>query len=258
MNQKIIKGSTKIAETIKARRHELNLTIEEAALKAGVGTKTWCRYEAGGSIRGDKYRGICKALNWFDFPNDTPEDHSEFCLEEYRHHKAWSVYLETEFGAFPALSFSVGSDILLDHLKEDILELSAYPKGSHIGQLNFSWLESDLPQQFLMQYDYDFLYCLQSTVIQLRDIAQAGGTISAHSVIEELALYLIVNESKLFIESELSTVKTGGIDCENDWEDWIFDIFDDMDLITYLYSDYYLSAENAYHFNHWTDRQFFC
>jgi len=44
----------------KHRRSMLNLTIEEAASKAGVGTKTWSRYEAGGSIRKDKSKGICK------------------------------------------------------------------------------------------------------------------------------------------------------------------------------------------------------
>ena len=58
MGQKSIKGSPELAEAIKRRRHELNLTIEEAASKAEIGTKTWCRYEAGESIRVDKYKGI--------------------------------------------------------------------------------------------------------------------------------------------------------------------------------------------------------
>ena len=44
------------------------LTIEEAASRAGVGTKTWCRYEAGESIRSDKCKGVCKALNWLSLP----------------------------------------------------------------------------------------------------------------------------------------------------------------------------------------------
>ena len=124
MSQKAIKGSKEIAEMIKSRRCELNLTIEEAALKAGVGTKTWYRYEAGCSIRHDKYRGICKALNWHAFP----EDNTVFNLEEYQHHEAWSRYLETEYGVLSALSFAVGSDILLENLEEDIGEHSSDPK----------------------------------------------------------------------------------------------------------------------------------
>ena len=61
MAQKSVKGNEKLAKAIKTRRNELELTIEEAATRAGVGTKTWCRYEAGESIRRDKYKGVCKA-----------------------------------------------------------------------------------------------------------------------------------------------------------------------------------------------------
>lgn len=65
MAQRTIKGNEILARQIKSRRGELGLTIEEAVSRAGVGTKTWCRYEAGESIRRDKCKGICKALNWF-------------------------------------------------------------------------------------------------------------------------------------------------------------------------------------------------
>ena len=58
MSQQTIKGTPKLAEAIRNRRKELGLTIEEAAVKAGVGTKTWCRYEAGEAIRKDKTRGL--------------------------------------------------------------------------------------------------------------------------------------------------------------------------------------------------------
>lgn len=63
MTQKTIQGNADLAKQIRLRRSELGLTIEEAASRAGVGTKTWCRYEAGESIRSDKCKGVCKALN---------------------------------------------------------------------------------------------------------------------------------------------------------------------------------------------------
>ena len=53
-----------LGDAIKARRLELGLTIEDAAFRAGVGTKTWVRYESGSAIRTDKVHGICKALRW--------------------------------------------------------------------------------------------------------------------------------------------------------------------------------------------------
>jgi hypothetical protein len=43
MGQKSIKGSPELAKSIRLRRNELELTIEEASSKAGVGTKTWSR-----------------------------------------------------------------------------------------------------------------------------------------------------------------------------------------------------------------------
>lgn len=68
MGQKSIKGSLAFGNAMTHRRNALNLTIETAASKAGVGTKIWSRYEAGGSIRQDKSKGICNALNWQGFP----------------------------------------------------------------------------------------------------------------------------------------------------------------------------------------------
>ena len=68
MTQKTIQGNADLAKQIRLRRSELGLTIEEAASRAGVGTKTWCRYEAGESIRSDKCKGVCKALNWLSLP----------------------------------------------------------------------------------------------------------------------------------------------------------------------------------------------
>jgi transcriptional regulator with XRE-family HTH domain len=68
MGQVSVKGGLELGKAIKLRRNELNLTIEEAATKANIGTKTWSRYESGESIRKDKYKFVCKALNWQSLP----------------------------------------------------------------------------------------------------------------------------------------------------------------------------------------------
>ena len=119
MAQRSIQGDQELARKIKQRRNELNLTIEEAALRAGVGTKTWCRYEAGESIRRDKCRGICKALNWRDFPNKKGDVEKKSLIEEYRDHEAWSQFLADNYGSGAAVAFAAGSDILLDYINQD-------------------------------------------------------------------------------------------------------------------------------------------
>ncbi len=250
MAQKSIGGSMELASKIKARRNELGLTIEEAARKAGVGIKTWCRYEAGESIRQDKGKGVCRALNWKLLPVEDEENDS-FKLEDYRTHEAWSSYLEKNFGKIAAISFAVGSDILLDYIKEDLEALSSNPKGTHIGELDASWLASILPPQFLMEYNYEFLYSMRDRLIHLRAIARGGADMRAHSPMEEIIYLLIADESEFLIESDPQLKAKDG------WKDWVFDLFDDDDVIINLYSDHCLTQANVYHFSHWMEEIFY-
>ena len=251
MAQKSISGNLKLAEKIRARRNELHLTIEEAAKRAGVGTKTWSRYEAGESIRQDKYKGVCKALNWMQLPIEEMDEDS-FNLADYHSHEAWSKFLEDNFGEIAALSFAIGSDILLDYIEQDIDELSQLPKGTHIGQLGTSYLQSLLPPQFLMNYDYELLYAIKLRLIQLRNFAKCGKEIVAHSVLDEIILKLTAEESEFLIENN------SNLEVENGWKDWVYDLFDDEDIVTFLYSDWHLSTEDSYHFSHWMEQQFYC
>lgn len=257
MSQKSIKGTSILGEAIKSRRQELGLTIEEAATKAGVGIKTWCRYESGESIRSDKAKGICKALNWRTLSNENDSNNAEFNLEEYQNKDAWSQYLCDQFGEAVAISFAIGSDILLDYINEDLDEIARLPKGSHLGQLAVSMMKDILPEQFLMLYDYDFLYHLRAEVLKLRRIAQSGNPIIAHTVLQELAIYLFSEESSFSMEAMLSEMNCNNIDGLDMLGNWPFDLFDDMDIITCLYSQNYLTEDNPYHFDLWTEEQFY-
>lgn len=76
----------------------------------------------------------------------------------------------------------------------------------------------------------------------------------AHSVMEELILFLCNEESEVLISlSGVTDESEEGI-CT---EEWVFDLFDDMDIIHFLYSDVYLESDHPYHFSHWNDPQFF-
>ena len=251
MAPKSIKGNADIAKKIKDRRNELNLTIEEAASIAGIGTKTWCRYEAGESIRKDKYKGICKALKWRFFLDEHLETDTKSFIKEYKNHYAWSTVLAECFGDIAAASFAVGSDLLLDKINQDLEELSTLPQNTHIGQLQISFTKDILPPQFLMHYDYEFLYLLKSSLIELVMRAHNNCSMYAHSVLQEIIIYTCVEEAKEFVLNVYDE-KT-----DNNWNEWVFDLFDDCDVTYLLYSDKYISKDNIYHFSYWNENQFY-
>ena len=127
------------------------------------------------------------------------------------------------------------------------------PKGTHVGELDISWTRDILPPQFLVRYDYDLLYYLKTALIKLRESASLI-RIVVHTVAEEIILYSIVKESEFLMESILPQIHSD----TDDWKDWAFDIFDDMDVVACLYSDLYIDESNPYHFNHWKEEQFNC
>ncbi len=257
MAQRSIQGDQELGRKIKHRRNELNLTIEEAASRAGVGTKTWSRYEAGESIRRDKCKGICKALNWRDFPDGKSDAEKKSLIEEYRDHEAWSQFLADNYGPGAAMAFAIGSDILLDYINQDQSDLASMPSGSHIGQLNTSFISGELPPQFLMRYDYEFLYNMKCVLLKLRRQAKHGKPIIAHSILEELIIYLCNEEAQAFIEIGAGADELIDNEHLNNSKDWVFDMFDDMDIITFLYSNVYLTEDHPFHFEYWSDQQFY-
>ena len=256
MSLQVIKGSKELGNKIRSRRNSLKLSIEEAAAKAGVGSKTWSRYESGESIRRDKVFGICKVLNWSAFPGGAGES-TVFDIDIYKKNRAWPVALAECLGEASAVSFVVGSEELLYYLDEDLEELTHKPRGTHVGELNFAWMKDILPQQFLMNYDYEFLYYMRSVLYNFQRQATDGEIFVAHTVLEELVLYLCMEESSGFMEKfypDSNEFKEGDA---SSWNGWAFNLFDDMDVCTCLYSNKYLTEEDSYHFSHWAENQFY-
>ncbi len=256
MSARVVQGSPELGAKIRMRRNELGFTIEEAAVKAGVGTKTWSRYEAGESIRRDKIMSVCKTLNWNMLPNQE-ESSLEVDLNDYRCSEVWPQALADSLGEAAAISFVIGSDILLDNIEQDLEAIACKPKGTHIGELDISWLKDILPAQFLPEYDYDFLYYLKNVVIRYRNQASSEKCFVARTVIEEIALYVIMKESQFLMESILPYFSSQESDLYDNWDSWPFDLFGDMDVVTCLYSDDYLTRDHIYHFEHWRKEQFY-
>lgn len=257
MSIKSIPGSAALGQKIKSRRNELGLTIEDAASKSSVGTKTWCRYENGESIRTDKAAGICKTLKWKSLP-DIDHSSDQFDIDKYKRRDTWSDYIAETFGDLAAVSFIIGSDILFDNIKFDLDELSKMPKGTHIGQLDFSYIIDCMPEQFLMNYDYELLYRMKCSLLRYFEFAKSGTEFKAHTVLDEILLYCIMEESKYLMEETVLPYLPDNLSEEAElWESWVFDLFDDMDVVTFLYSDFYLTEEFAYHFSNWLKHQFY-
>jgi len=251
-------NSKEVAGFIKKRRLELELTIEEAAERAGLGTKTWSRYEAGNPIRKDKIKGVLRALKWKVFPTDDGSNITKQTLvKEYKNHNAWSEFLYEHFGLYAAISFIFGSDILSDYISDDLEELSKLPKGSHIGQLEFSMLSIVLPKEYLMEYDYNFLYSFNKSIQNLINQISSEDNFVAHKVIDEISLYLIVKEAEILMEEIGDRLSEHDAKTFAHWDEWIFDIFDDMDVETFLFSDLSLFAPEAYQFDNWFKDQFY-
>ncbi|SDT66890.1 helix-turn-helix domain-containing protein [Actinoplanes derwentensis] len=247
-------GSTEQAKAIRDRRLALNLSIEEAAAKAGIGAKSWSRYESGGAIRHDKARGVCRALGWSKLPEAEPDQGApgdDWLRKIDRNHEAWSEALCSLGGRTCAIAFAVGSDLLHDHLVDDLQALASEPRGTHLGQLAAAWLDGDLPPQFLPRYDYEFVYGLKAAVIRLRRRFR-GGDLVAHTVLEELALYLIFEQVELLADMDPDLFEE-----DRDGTEWLAEILGDLDIEFLLFnSGLALTPAVSYHFDHWNEMQF--
>lgn len=255
MPPRVVSNSAEIGKQIKERRIELGLTIEEAAKKAGVGSKTWLRYESGEAIRSDKLAKVLYVLKWKTFP---PEDDDMFIDDPLKRidssHEAWSSYLADVYGSRTACAFAVGCELLSDCIADDLKELATLPRGAHIGQLDVSRLEYALPSQFLTRYDYEFVFSLRQSLNRLKSCARSGLKPVAHTVLEEIAIYLIELEADSFLD-------LFGIDSsykDECPEGLLGEVCGDLDVCSFLYSDFVIvEPEDTYHFDNWLEPQFY-
>ena len=184
-----------------------------------------------------------------------PVTNNTLSVCEYRSHKAWSKYLEKYFGSWAALSFAFGSDALLNDIEQDLSTLKTMPAGAHLSDI-VSALEDMLPPQFTEHYDSVFLAHMKDVLISLLEKAGRGESMVAHTVLEELLIYLCNEETIGYLDATGDEVIFDRKkDARND--DWLYDLFDDMDIVSCLYSGFTLPADHIYHFIHWDEMQFY-
>ena len=67
-------------------------------------------------------------------------------------------------------------------------------------------------------------------------------------------MYTFVNSCDINITRNYDFIDNEHLDNS---EDWVFDMFGDMDIVTYLYSNEYLAEDHPFRFGHWNDQQFY-
>lgn len=93
------------------------------------------------------------------------------------------------------MGFAVRSDTLLDEFNDDIEGLGKMPRGSHIGELEHSILADLLPEQFLIQYDYDFMYKMRARLCHIREQLHISNDFQVHMIADELLLAISFNDA---------------------------------------------------------------
>lgn len=197
-------------------------------------------------------------------------------IDAMKESDTWSQTLAEQVGEIAAASFCFGSDLLFDLIKDSMRDIIDYPNGTTLSDINdvgFANALSDmLPKQFASCYNLSFLVQMKGVLENLRaSIPRAKGRVCAHTVMEEIILYLIMGISEdiggvydLYSSNdnhEFGNEKNE--DCMQDenfdhvLETWAFDVFDDADVVTYLYSDIKLPEKHVYHFSRWMEPQFY-
>ncbi|MBP5729462.1 MAG: hypothetical protein J6Y48_20530, partial [Clostridia bacterium] len=143
----------------------------------------------------------------------------------------------------------------LQKIQADLEALKSLPAGTLLDDTN-SIVFVTLPQQFADQYDAAFLTRMETELLLFRERARRGESMAAHSVMEELLLYLCVGETISHLETTGEIVVCGGKKITPSY-DWLYDLFDDMDIVTCLYSDITLPENHLYHLCHWDDKVFY-
>lgn len=263
-------NSESLAKAIRERREQLGMSIEDAARRAGVGLKTWARYESGSAIRQDKVKGVCRALAWPSLQDRAYEVELRDSLDsEYQwvasigeSDEAWSSWLASLYGREAAVSFALGSAFLGDYMSEDLRALSSKPKGAHLGEIGYSMLGDMLPAQFAMSYDYDFLFHLRAVLNQYVKRGKHGHEMYAHSVAEELIVRLIRDLSFDAVEGWVKSIDHSNVAEEESpsvelWGEWPEDLCGDSDFEMYLNDEIWLEKGHTYHFDGWFVPQFY-
>jgi hypothetical protein len=190
----------------------------------------------------------------WNFDEQFYDVHHPFKFRYIKSSIAWSERIAAVYGKRAAGNFVLGSTLLLKDVNQALQTLASMPKGTHIGMSSCPFKEM-LPPQFLMEYNYEFIYGFKCVLLKIRQDAHTGRPLFAQTILEELVYSLIFIYHRDFIaaydmDAEVYSFEPDFQE-ETDPDDWYFDLLLDKDLLEVLYDYHQIPYEHAYHFENW-------
>ncbi|MFC7582015.1 helix-turn-helix transcriptional regulator [Schaalia naturae] len=164
---------------------------------------------------------------------------------------SYSPLLAGTLGVEAARTFALGADLFRDAARENAEEMSAMPRGTHLGQLGDSIVFDSLPRRWAMHYDYDFLYRLLTQAEALCDrlVVHPVGADEAlvHCVADALVLDRILG-----IGSMIATAQGHAVVDRKDG--WYTSLTGSIDILGPLFAaNIHPGPDDIFHVDHWFD-----
>lgn len=196
-------------------------------------------------------------------------------IEVVRGSSVWSTTLAEEYGELAAFTMALGMDVLFDDIKETIEILAKAPTGAtcYDYEDDLPWDCYSIPEAFGRFYTVDFFRQLLKVIESIRECLITNGELVAHSVAEEMCIFLAVQhawgvlslekvpqslfkigcyEQDVIAETpELATDRSEPIG-KDEAVDWVFDLFDDSDLLLL----YKLKSKDVDGVAYWFEKRF--
>ena len=202
-------------------------------------------------------RSFTRPLGGQDFPVDMDEGEEGTSTSGIPHWgrepddapDSWSPLLAATLGADAARTFSLGVDVHRGLLTEDLEQLAHLPRGTHLGELEESWISAALPRLWLTRYDHEFCHYVlavdEELCARLCTHPLGVGEPLVRTVAEEMVLHQILTLGHAVARSQ-------GYSEGDPWEQWYLFLAGSAEDIDALYaSNFFPLPEERLHIDHW-------
>lgn len=174
-------------------------------------------------------------------------------IREAKKEGKWPYEIAKRYGIPAAYALLIGLELLEDEAKEsyDELENGTAPEETSLAIM--------LPKVFSGRYDNSFYKTMLEHIEAIREIIRDQAPFLMHSVLDELIIYLAIDEAEMYFElCPLTLEALSDYAKAADWYSWVADHFEDDDTVLCLYTfpQIALCEESQFAFEHWTDNIF--
>ncbi len=168
--------------------------------------------------------------------------------------RSYSPLLADTLGVAGAHTFALGADLLREAMRENLEELAAMPRGTHLGQLEESAILDALPSRWTMRYDFEFVMHLYSQAEDLCDRLVVHPIDAGQPLVRSVAEAMLLQ--RIFIVGGTVGAAQGHTEAADRMRDWFQALAGtaDVDLVDPLFAvNYHPSPDELFHVDHWFD-----